>query len=114
VSFVEDDLLQTRLERGAFWLALDKGTFDAVGLRADRTEARAAYRAAVAALLRPGALLVVTSCNSTADELSAELQAAAGGASFEEVDRVRDYPVFRFSGVEGARVATVAFRRRGW
>ena len=32
--------------------------------------------------------------------------------AFELVDWVRTYPTFRFGGIEGTRVCTVAFRRR--
>ncbi len=55
-------------------------------------------------------LQVITSCNSTADELSAEF---VESGAFMEHERVRTYPVFRFAGVEGTRVATVAFIRNG-
>ena len=34
-----------------------------------------------------------------------------GSARFELLDWVRTYPTFRFGGVEGTRVCTVAFRR---
>lgn len=107
----EDDLLASRLAASAFWLACDKGTFDAVGLRADASVARAGYAAAVARLLAPGGLLVVTSCNCTREELVEELAGAAGGGTLETVDWVKTYPVFRFGGVEGQKVCTVAFRR---
>ena len=111
-TFLQDDLCDSRLPDSCADLVVDKGTLDAVGLSAAGEAGKARYAETLARLLPVGGLLVVTSCNSTAEELSAELQAAAGGAAFEEVDRVRDYPVFRFGGVEGARVATVAFRRR--
>lgn len=159
----------------------DKGTLDAIGLSADHVLNRPRYRRAVWDLLAPGGLLVITSCNSTKDELITEFCGASaetskpesspakceeaarqvptsqatgpgvasreraeggetpsiqgsghglgsgGGNSgveepvgggqmamlWEYVDHVRTYPVFRFGGVEGTRVATVAFRRVG-
>jgi hypothetical protein len=105
-----DDVCASSLDDGAVDLVVDKGTLDAIGLSAGGAAARASYAATCCRVLRPGGLLVITSCNSTADELAAEF----GGrpeSSFQEVDRVRTYPVFRFGGVEGTRVATVAFRR---
>lgn len=139
IRWVVDDLLASRLGAAAFDLLTDKGTLDAVGLRADGASARAQYRQAAHRLLAPRGLLVVTSCNSTVAELAAEFCGAdacgapAGGARtgtgdsrpcrctlagesnasvhWELVDHVRTYPVFRFGGVEGSRVCTVAFRR---
>lgn len=42
----------------------------------------------------------------------AEAGTAPAGVQWEYMDHVRTYPVFRFGGVEGTRVCTVAFRRR--
>jgi EEF1A lysine methyltransferase 2 len=158
----------------------DKGTLDAIGLSSGCVQKRSRYRLAVWDLLSPGGLLVITSCNSTKDELvtefcdvpeqlsrlsnpladckeaaqqvppsqtansrpacgeedAADEEAAAhesgsqeegllggleeqqgvvdqGRRFWEYVDHVRTYQVFRFGGVEGTRVATVAFRRVG-
>jgi hypothetical protein len=113
-------VLASALADGCADLLVDKGTLDAVGLAADGDAARARYAATVARLLPRGGLLVITSCNATADELAAEFagggaggdaEASAAPRAFAEVDRVRTYPVFRFGGHEGTRVATVAFRR---
>jgi SAM-dependent methyltransferase len=106
--FQEDDVLNSALTSESVDLAVDKGTFDAVGLAADGARARVRYLASVARLLPPAGLLVVTSCNSTADELTAEFCAAG---LFAEHERVKTYPVFRFGGREGCRVCTVAFAR---
>ncbi len=129
-------------------MVTDKGTFDAVGLSQDAAANRKFYITAVSLLLKPGGLLVITSCNTTREELTAEFccrrgctprnvdaqnsgvasdhregrslngveglsesGASAGGGRFEYVDHVRTYPVFRFGGIEGSRVCTVAFRR---
>jgi hypothetical protein len=116
----EDDVLSSALPDACADLVVDKGTLDAIGLAADGAVARTRYAATVARLLPAGGLLVITSCNATADELAAEF--TGGGVSggegasppppaFAEVERVRTYPVFRFGGQEGTRVATVAFRR---
>ena len=139
IRWVVDDFLASRLGAAAYDLLIDKGTLDAVGLRADGASARACYRQAAHRLLAPRGLLVVTSCNSTLAELVAEFCgvdacgalargacAGTGGtvpcarksagessakAHWEYVDHVRTYPVFRFGGVEGSRVCTAAFRR---
>ena len=125
------------LPRASFDAATDKGTLDAVGLSAGGPPARAAYLRGVAALLKPGGLFIVTSCNATLAELRRELcgdgegneESERTGAGeevekqaegspppsppplFAYVDHVRSYPTFRFGGVEGSRVATVAVRK---
>lgn len=107
LRFEEDDVLQSSQPDASADLLVDKGTLDAVGLAPDGPAARLRYADTAFRLLRPGGVLCITSCNATADELAAEFQ----GDRFKEIDRVRTYPVFRFGGQEGTRVATVAFRR---
>ena len=107
LRFEEDDVLQSAQPDACADLLVDKGTLDAVGLAPDGPVARRRYADTAARLLRPGGVFCVTSCNSTADELAAEFH----GDRFQEIDRVRTYPVFRFGGHSGTRVATVAFRR---
>ena len=98
----------TRLEDlgERFGLVLDKGTFDAYMLGAAASVDR--YAASVRAALKPGGVFVVTTCNSTADEVAA-LFTARG---FVERDRV-PYPTFEFGGRKGAAVATVALVSAG-
>eukprot|EP00245_Coleochaete_scutata_P007152 TRINITY_DN22255_c0_g1_i1.p1 TRINITY_DN22255_c0_g1~~TRINITY_DN22255_c0_g1_i1.p1 ORF type:complete len:431 (-),score=92.47 TRINITY_DN22255_c0_g1_i1:188-1378(-) len=72
LSFMVDDVLETRLE-GHYDLILDKGTLDAVGLHPDGRSHKFLYKQTVEKLLAPGGLLVVTSCNCTKEELVAEL-----------------------------------------
>ena len=72
------------------------------------------------------AMQVITSCNSTQQELMQEFTQQSEGqtsnnedtraiqtskAIFEYVDHVRTYPKFKFGGVEGTRVCTIAFRK---
>lgn len=97
------------LAAGCADLLVDKGTLDAVGLSAGGAGARRRYAWAAARLLSPRGLLVLTSCNSTADELADEFCCAEAG--WAEVGRVRTYPTFSFGGRTGARVATLALRR---
>ena len=125
IEFYEFDILRSDSAAAPWWRAgpaaagfdvvLDKGTFDAVSLSAD-TDARgrragAGYAAAVARLVRPGGLALVTSCNWTEDELVRWFAPAGGRGDLEEVDRVA-YPRFRFGGAEGQTVAGVCFRRK--
>jgi hypothetical protein len=73
---------------------------------------------------------VITSCNSTKDELVQEVESfnqrrigmsqehetpkdeeAGREPPFRYLSHVRSYPTFMFGGSEGSRVATVAFSR---
>lgn len=132
INFLVDDVLETKLER-QFQLVMDKGTLDAIGLHPDGPIKRLMYWDSIAKLVAPGGLLVITSCNSTKDELVREVESfnqRAVGASvihepdsltdqeavtsppqFQYLDHVRSYPTFMFGGVVGSRVATVAFLR---
>lgn len=131
ITFVVDDVLDTRINQ-LFKLVTDKGTLDAIGLHPDGPSRRVQYWKALTKLLAPGGILVITSCNSTKDELVAEvnrfthIQKSNGfnvkddkdtnglcvgstEPTFEYLDHVRTYPTFRFGGIEGSRVSTVAF-----
>lgn len=73
-------------------------------------------------------LQVITSCNSTKDELVLEVdnfnvktlspesetmdQESIEPSPFRYLNHVQTYPTFMFAGLEGSRVATVAFQRR--
>jgi len=103
-AFREGDVERLGALGERFALVLDKGTFDAYMLGAAATVA--AYATSVVAALAPGGVLLLTSCNNTADEVEGLL-----APFLEPVDRVR-YPAFRFGGRTGAAVATVALRAR--
>uniref|UniRef100_A0A0C9S3N8 Protein-lysine N-methyltransferase n=1 Tax=Wollemia nobilis TaxID=56998 RepID=A0A0C9S3N8_9CONI len=135
INFVVDDILETKLER-QFKLVMDKGTLDAIGLHPNGAVKRIMYWGSVSKLVAPGGLLVITSCNSTKDELVEEINnyqhsLSDTNSNSKEVlgcspsvssnsssqllfcclDHIRTYPTFTFAGIEGTRVATVAFLR---
>ncbi|KAA0060716.1 hypothetical protein IC582_013604 [Cucumis melo] len=130
INFLVDDVLETKLE-GQFQLVVDKGTLDAIGLHPDGPIKRIMYWVSVSKLVAPGGLLVITSCNSTKDELvqevenfnqrrvnsfvepesSDETQPGELLPTFQYLSHVRTYPTFTFGGSVGSRVATVAFLR---
>ncbi|XP_052204724.1 uncharacterized protein LOC127809735 [Diospyros lotus] len=129
IKFMVDDVLETKIER-KYQLVLDKGTLDAIGLHPDGPIKRIMYWDSVSSLVAPGGVLVITSCNSTKDELVQEVDTfnqrkvvasqigtlgdqEAGGdpAPFRYLDYVSSYPTFMFGGSVGSRVATVAFLR---
>ncbi|KAK7394187.1 hypothetical protein VNO78_14708 [Psophocarpus tetragonolobus] len=124
IKFLVDDVLETKLEQ-EFQLVMDKGTLDAIGLHPDGPVKRRIYWDAVSRLLAPGGILVITSCNSTKDELVQEVEnfnqrkmATAQDEDscreppFQYFSHVRTYPTFMFGGSVGSRVATVAFLRK--
>lgn len=47
----------------------DKGTLDAIGLMSNAEQHRVEYKNAAWNLLEDNGLLIITSCNSTAEEL---------------------------------------------
>ncbi|KAK1357467.1 protein-lysine N-methyltransferase Mettl10 [Heracleum sosnowskyi] len=131
LKFLVDDVLDTKIER-KFHLVIDKGTLDAIGLHPDGPIKRIMYWESILKLVAPGGLLVITSCNSTKDELVQEVDnfnqrrvAASQGSEtsvsqeaginsplFSYLDHIRSYPTFMFGGSVGSRVATVAFLRK--
>ncbi|KAG1368089.1 EEF1A lysine methyltransferase 2 [Cocos nucifera] len=121
ISFLVDDVLETKLDR-KFHVVMDKGTLDAIGLHPDGPVKRIMYWESVSNSVAPGGILVITSCNSTKDELLQEVEnfnkrrpdqeAGSGPSVFRYLDHVRSYPTIMFGGVEGSRVCTVAFLRR--
>ncbi|KAF5737843.1 methyltransferase-like protein 10-like [Tripterygium wilfordii] len=129
IKFLVDDVLQTKMGR-QFQLVVDKGTLDAIGLHPDGSIKRIMYWDSVSKLVAPGGILVITSCNSTKDELVQEVetynqrrikvtqdpenakdQEGCGDPPFRYYSHVRTYPTFMFGGSVGSRVATVAFLR---
>ncbi|XP_073060555.1 uncharacterized protein [Primulina eburnea] len=130
IKFLVDDVLETKLDR-KFQLVTDKGTLDAIGLHPDGHIKRMLYWDAILGIVTAGGLLVITSCNSTKDELIQEVEAFNQRKScasqepnttadqntgkdpppFQYVDHIRSYPTFTFGGSVGSRVATVAFLR---
>ncbi|CAJ1842725.1 unnamed protein product [Sphenostylis stenocarpa] len=130
IKFLVDDVLETKLEQ-EFQLVMDKGTLDAIGLHPDGPVKRMMYWDSVSRLVAPGGILVITSCNSTKDELVQEVESfnqrkigtaqelvtgkdeeSSRGPPFQYVSHVRTYPTFMFGGSVGSRVATVAFLRK--
>ncbi|GAB4827933.1 hypothetical protein Ancab_034818 [Ancistrocladus abbreviatus] len=130
INFSVDDVLETKLDR-KFLLVMDKGTLDAIGLYPDGPIKRIMYWDSVVKLVAPGGLLVITSCNSTKDELVREVEifnqrrnsileehetlrdqeSLEYPSLFQYLDHVRSYPTFMPGGVVGSRVVTVAFCR---
>ncbi|OJD36316.1 s-adenosylmethionine-dependent methyltransferase [Diplodia corticola] len=99
--------------QGGFDVVLDKGTFDAISLSAE-TDAQGrrvfeSYREKVEPLIKPGGLLLVTSCNWTADELKAWFVVEGGLLEYE--DKIK-YPSFTFGGRTGSKVCTLCFKKK--
>ena len=106
----EDDQFLISNE-GTFDLVLDKGTMDAIALSdatyTDGLTGFQTYPKSVIRLLKKGAVLLITSCNFTEDEVRKHLT-STGDLQFS--GKV-DYPVFEFGGNKGSTICTVAFRK---
>ncbi|CAI5459823.1 unnamed protein product, partial [Closterium sp. Yama58-4] len=72
LQFQADDVLDSCLPSASCYMVVDKGTFDAVRLHPQGSTRKISYKNTVARLLVPNGLLVITSCNSTVAELTAE------------------------------------------
>ncbi|KAI8348647.1 S-adenosyl-L-methionine-dependent methyltransferase [Blakeslea trispora] len=95
-------------------VALDKGTYDAISLHPDQTQAkkegvagpREKYVASVHRMIKPTTgLFLITSCNWTKEELIENFKECK---NFEYHSHVK-YPVFEFGGQSGSKICTVAF-----
>ena len=133
---VDDDVVSCpAVKKAGGWdVVLDKGTFDAVSLSGDQLrpaetspdgEGRSrrimsfeAYPSRVARLVRPGGIVLVTSCNWTEAELERWWTVPVDGLGADTaapqllvLDRFK-YPTFSFGGSKGQRVCTLVFTRR--
>lgn len=95
---------------GQFDLVHDKGTFDAISLSAEAPTACPLYRTRVETLVRPGGLLLITSCNWTEAELEHWISGDEQG-SFQRIGRI-GYSRFKFGGQEGGVLSGLCWRRR--
>jgi hypothetical protein len=97
-------------EKGGFDIVLDKGTFDAVSLMAEKSQCER-YPGIAARLVRKGGFLVVTSCNWTEEEVVRWFTSSTADSGKLIVWGKVEYPRFRFGGQEGQGVCTVCFQR---
>ncbi|KAL4947189.1 methyltransferase domain-containing protein [Aspergillus filifer] len=101
-----------------FDIVLDKGTFDAISLMAEK-EGTEKYPSIAGGLVRRGGFLIVTSCNWTEEEVVrwftrgdvVDVGLDEEGPSKLVVWGRVQYPRFRFGGQEGQGVCTVCFQR---
>ncbi|TGZ84657.1 S-adenosyl-L-methionine-dependent methyltransferase [Ascodesmis nigricans] len=113
---IKDELLEAEwvpkgdLECG-FDVVLDKGTYDAISLSEetldDGRRVYEDYPRKVAAVVKKGGLLVITSCNWTEEELEKKMLAEK---SLKLHGRVK-YPTFSFGGKTGQTICTVCFQK---
>ncbi|XP_032221343.2 EEF1A lysine methyltransferase 2 isoform X2 [Nematostella vectensis] len=107
---LECDILELRggpLEEKTFDMCLDKGTYDAISLNPDDSLAcRQKYIKSVSELLRPHALLVITSCNWTKSELIKQFQ-----NEFHFLEEI-PAPTFSFGGGQGHTATSVVFEKQ--
>ncbi|VDK31808.1 unnamed protein product [Taenia asiatica] len=107
-------------QEGVFDAAIDKGTFDAITLTPDDANplriserSRNLYLFNTHHLLRPGGMVVITSCNWTAEELRQEFERIHKGRRqlFQFIYEVPPLSSFTFGGVTGVSSVCLAFRR---
>lgn len=122
LDLLTDDIHhQTWCPSDGFDLVHDKGTFDAISLSAetfqaaDGTERRVfeQYPSKVAAMVKEGGYLLVTSCNWTEDEVVRWFTQVGGMQRTLQIFGRVKYPVYEFGGQQGQGVASVCFRKIG-
>lgn len=124
IMFEHLDLLKDIPEEKAWWpqggfdLVLDKGTFDAVTLSAEKVEMDGElvrivelYPRKVAHMVKSGGFLLVTSVNWTEDEVVRWFTEGPGMHGVLEVYGRVNYPVYEFGGRKGSAIASICFRR---
>lgn len=101
-------------DEGGWEIVLDKGTLDAIALtpvetpNAQDVTPLDKYIQALEPLTRKSGLLLITSCNFTAEELVKKITARKAFAHIETLPAKRQ---FQFGGVKGSTTVCVAFRR---
>lgn len=93
------------------------GTFDAISLHMDNKDPvkiqtsstpRLLYFQSIHKMMKPGALILITSCNWTRLEIESWFN-MVGGFTFHSAIK---YPVFSFGGSQGSKICSVAFRKK--
>ncbi|KAJ8641895.1 hypothetical protein MRB53_018589 [Persea americana] len=125
ICFLVDDICETKLER-QFQLVMDKGALDTIGLHPDGPVRRAGV-GRVTCSTQPIAIvmiMVITSSNSTKDELAQEVEAfyrqhlleppkdpdlRRESTMSQYLSYVQKCPISIYGGMEGSPVSTVAF-----
>ncbi|XP_059471375.1 EEF1A lysine methyltransferase 2 [Neocloeon triangulifer] len=107
ISFKVWDILSAESCPGdvPFDVALDKGTYDAIGLSSNGAEDRKTYITKVHSILTPDGILVLTSCNYTEDELESQFS-----ERFTKLSRI-PAPTFKFGGREGSLISSLILRK---
>lgn len=105
------------MPHGGFDVVLDKGTFDAISLSSATLPGKnkrifEAYPSKVETLVKRDGILLVASCNWTADELKTWFEAGTYG-NLICVGKVEGFRTFKFAGKEGGGVCCLCFRRQG-
>lgn len=115
-SFEQVDLLAkgNPYLKNKFDILLDKGTLDAIALNQDPIEEFSGkigmdvYADQVVQMMKPGSVLILTSCNFTEKELIKVI--VGDGSRGLQVWKNIQYPRFEFGGVEGSTICSVAFK----
>ena len=111
VTFEVCDILEDPLKsdcqamKRIYDVVVDKGTFDAISLGETALDDKRTYVKNVASVLEPEGLLLITSCNWTEEELTAQF------CDHFTVHSALPTPSFSFGGQTGHNVTTVVFRK---
>ncbi|KAH8665002.1 S-adenosyl-L-methionine-dependent methyltransferase [Tricladium varicosporioides] len=117
IEFIHWDIMSqtpssilTGAQSSGWDVVLDKGTFDAISL-SEETDSNGrriceGYKEKVVPLIREGGILLVTSCNWTAEELRAWFE----GGELKYVNCI-GYRTFSFGGKKGQTISSVCFRK---
>ncbi|OBA21386.1 hypothetical protein METBIDRAFT_11909 [Metschnikowia bicuspidata var. bicuspidata NRRL YB-4993] len=113
VDFISQDCAYLAENAGSFDVLFDKGTLDAIALNNDPVPGfggkigSQVYPIQVEKLMHAGSLLILTSCNFTEAELIQLI--TQNGTNALRVWRKISYPSFKFGGVAGSTICSIAF-----
>jgi EEF1A lysine methyltransferase 2 len=103
-TFTQDDIGSSHFPPNTFDLIVDKGCFDAFRYNPDGSGTSIRYATSIATLLKSTGKFIITTCNSTAEELRNEFAPILHYHS-----QSNEAPAFSFGGVTGHNASIVCF-----
>ncbi|XP_050420725.1 EEF1A lysine methyltransferase 2-like [Adelges cooleyi] len=89
-----------------FRLALDKGTYDVIGMNDENKEKRNIYKENIVNLLQPNGMFLIVSCNWTQQELNDQF------SDVFEIMQTIPTPTLQFGGATGNTISAILYKKK--